>query len=324
MNTLVETKVKEKTKTFEVTLPQDLTTEDKYVSVKQVYNLSFSKHGSKVLTNFYKKTTKDENSKEFFELVELIKKGFQEEEKLLKELKKNHPPERKVVSKKIRGLLPLKKTDKTGLQFDNSTFETRFERASKIGHLQFLGYGKIKVEEHKGKNQLTCQWNEIQKQIPIKQGSTTEMVNTPERRINLSFEDMNKFYKERVLGIVKDSDNLGGSKGGSTMSSPLEKFIHFLTEHTEDNNKMSDLVKKIISTQWDTKTYNVESYIEGTELTDLLEKFVKLARKEINQQEEELIQEEQIEKKRLYSPKPTKGPKGFTFDKKNPFLAVNG
>ena len=70
------------------------------ISSVTVYNLSFSKHGSKVLTNFYKKTTKDENSKEFFELVELIKKGFQEEEKLLKELKKNHPPERKVVSKK--------------------------------------------------------------------------------------------------------------------------------------------------------------------------------------------------------------------------------
>ena len=48
MNTLVETKVKEKAKTFEVTLPQDLATEDKFVSVKQVYNLSFSKHGAKV------------------------------------------------------------------------------------------------------------------------------------------------------------------------------------------------------------------------------------------------------------------------------------
>ena len=319
MNTLVETKVKEKAKTFEVTLPQDLTTEDKFVSVKQVYNLSFSKHGAKVLTNFYNKTNTEENSKEFFELVELIKKGFQEEEKLLKELKKNHPPERKPVCKKIRGLLPLKKTDKTGRQFDNSTFETRFERASKIGHLQFLGYGKIKVEKHKGKNQLTCQWNEIQKEIPIKQGSTTEYVPTPEKRVNLSFEDMNKFYKERVLGIVKEGDNLGGSKGGSTMSSPLEKFIHFLTEHTEDNEKMAQLVKKIISTQWNTKTYNVESYIEGTELTDLLEKFVKLARKEITQQEEELIQEEQIEKKKLYSPKPTTGPKGLS-----QALAING
>ena len=185
--------------------------------------------------------------------------------------------------------------------------------------MQFLGYGKIRIEDRKGKNQLTCQWNEIQKEIPIKQGSTTEYVPTPEKRVNLSFEDMNKFYKERVLGIVKDSDNLGGSKGGSTMSSPLEKFIHFLTEHTEDNNKMSELVKKIISTQWNTKTYNVESYIEGTELTDLLEKFIKLARKEITQQEEELIQEEQIEKKKLYSPKPIKGPKGLS-----QALAING
>ena len=318
MNTLVETKVKEKAKTFEVTLPQDLTTEDKYVSVKQVYNLSFSKHGTKVLTNFYKKTTKEENSKEFFELVELIKKGFQEEEKLLKELKKNHPPERKVVSKKIRGLLPLKKTDKTGLQFDNSTFETRFERASKLGHLQFLGYGKIRIEDRKGKNQLTCQWNEIQKEIPVKYGSNTEMVPTPDKRINLSFEDMNKFYKERVLGIVKDGDNLGGSKGGSTMSSPLEKFVHFLTEHTEDKNKMSQLVKKIIATQWDTKTYNIGGMVEGTEIQDLVSKFIKLVQKEIKAQEDELIEEEFAEKEKLYS-KPTKGPKGLS-----QALAING
>jgi|TARA_R100000458_G_scaffold6644_1_gene5287 hypothetical protein len=318
MNTLVETKVKEKAKTFEVTLPQDLTTEDKFVSVKQVYNLSFSKHGSKVLTNFYKKTTKEENSKEFFDLVELIKKGFQEEEKLLKELKKNHPPERKVVSKKIRGLLPLKKTDKTGLQFDNSTFETRFERASKLGHLQFLGYGKIRIEDRKGKNQLTCQWNEIQKEIPVKYGSNTEMVPTPDKRINLSFEDMNKFYKERVLGIVKEGDNLGGSKGGSTMNSPLEKFVHFLTEHTEDNEKMSQLVKKITSTQWDTKTYNIGGMVEGTEIQDLVSKFIKLVQKEIKAQEEELIEEELAEKEKLYS-KPTKGPKGLS-----QALAING
>jgi hypothetical protein len=54
-------------------------------------------------------------------------------------------------------------------------------------------------------------------------------------------------------------------------------------------------------------------------LTDLLEKFVKLARKEITQQEEELIQEEQIEKKKLYSPKPIKGPKGLS-----QALAING
>jgi hypothetical protein len=318
MNTLVETKVKEKAKTFEVTLPQDLTTEDKFVSVKQVYNLSFSKHGSKVLTNFYKKTTKEENSKEFFDLVELIKKGFQEEEKLLKELKKNHPPERKVVSKKIRGLLPLKKTDKTGLQFDNSTFETRFERASKLGHLQFLGYGKIRIEDRKGKNQLTCQWNEIQKEIPVKYGSNTEMVPTPDKRINLSFEDMNKFYKERVLGIVKEGDNLGGSKGGSTMNSPLEKFVHFLTEHTEDNEKMSQLVKKINGVRWDTKTYNILGMLEGTELTDLLSKFIKLVNKEIKAQEDELIEEELAEKEKLYS-KPTKGPKGLS-----QALAING
>ena len=318
MNTLVETKVKEKVKNFEVTLPQDLTSEDKIVSVKQVYNLSFSKHGSKVLTNFYKKTTKDENSKEFFELVELIKKGFQEEEKLLKELKKNHPPERKPVCKKIRGLLPLKKTDKTGRQFDNSTFETRFERASKIGHLQFLGYGKIKVEKHKGKNQLTCQWNEIQKEIPIKQGSTTEYVPTPEKRVNLSFEDMNKFYKERVLGIVKEGDNLGGSMGGSTISSPLEKFVHFLTEHTEDSEKMSQLVKKINGVRWDTKTYNILGMLEGTELTDLLSKFIKLVQKEIKAQEDELIEEELAQKEKLYS-KPTKGPKGLS-----QALAING
>ena len=318
MNTLVETKVKEKAKTFEVTLPQDLTTEDKFVSVKQVYNLSFSKHGSKVLTNFYKKTTKEENSKEFFDLVELIKKGFQEEEKLLKELKKNHPPERKVVSKKIRGLLPLKKTDKTGLQFDNSTFETRFERASKLGHLQFLGYGKIRIEDRKGKNQLTCQWNEIQKEIPVKYGSNTEMVPTPDKRINLSFEDMNKFYKERVLGIVKEGDNLGGSMGGSTISSPLEKFVHFLTQHTEDSEKMSQLVKKINGVRWDTKTYNILGMLEGTELTDLLSKFIKLVNKEIKAQEDELIEEELAEKEKLYS-KPTKGPKGLS-----QALAING
>ena len=318
MNTLVETKVKEKVKNFEVTLPQDLTSEDKIVSVKQVYNLSFSKHGAKVLTNFYNKTSNEENSKEFFELVELIKKGFQEEEKLLKELKKNHPPERKVVSKKIRGLLPLKKTDKTGRQFDNSTFETRFERASKIGHLQFLGYGKIKVEKHKGKNQLTCQWNEIQKEIPIKQGSTTEYVPTPEKRVNLSFEDMNKFYKERVLGIVKEGDNLGGSMGGSTISSPLEKFVHFLTEHTEDSEKMSQLVKKINGVRWDTKTYNILGMLEGTELTDLLSKFIKLVQKEIKAQEDELIEEELAQKEKLYS-KPTKGPKGLS-----QALAING
>ena len=127
------------------------------------------------------------------------------------------------------------------------------------------------------------------------------MVDTPERRANLSFEDMNTFYKEKVQGIVKDKDNLGGSKGGSTLSSPLEKFVHFLTEHTESTEKMQDLAKKIVGTQWDTKTYNIGGMVDGNEIEALTTKFIKGLQKEIKNQEEELIEEELAEKEKLYS-----------------------
>ena len=55
------------------------------------------------------------------------------------------------------------------------------------------------------------------------------------------------------------------------------------------------------------------------DITDLLSKFIKLVQKEIKVQEDELIEEELIEKKKLYSPKPIKGPKGLS-----QALAING
>mgnify|MGYP003119925774 CR=1 FL=1 len=58
MNTIVETKDRKENLKLEVTLPQDLNTEEKIVSVKQVYNLDFSKHAVKTLTNLHKQVGK--------------------------------------------------------------------------------------------------------------------------------------------------------------------------------------------------------------------------------------------------------------------------
>ena len=258
-NKKVDRKNKPVIPTLNVTLPQDLV-DGKKVTVKEVFNSDFSKEGVSRLSNLYKVSNKEDNSKEFYELSETFEKAFHLEQDQIKKEKRNHPVERSTINKKIRGLLPLKKKDETGKALPMKSFENKFSRASMLGEMLFLGTAQIKIVDEKGKKKMTANWSEIQPTITIKEGGISTEIDNPDttKRINLSFEQMEKTHREQVRGIFKEK----GSKGGSTVSNPLEGFISFLTSHNDDPQKMQSLAEKIAGTDWSTKDVNVQGAID--------------------------------------------------------------
>jgi hypothetical protein len=285
--------------TIDVNLPQDIV-KGKKVKVKEVFNSDFSKEGVSRLSSLYKSTNKEDNSKEFYDLAETFEKAFHLEQDQIKKEKRNHPVERATINKKIRGLLPLKKKDDSGKPLPMKSFENKFSRASMLGEILFLGTAQIKIEDNKGKKQMTANWSEIQPTITIKEGGLTNEIPTPtDRRINLSFEQMEKTHREKIRGIFKDKDT---GKGGSTVSNPLEGFISFMIAHNGDNYKMETLARKIKSTDWSSKDVNVDGLIDNGEFLDIAKTFNENISRAFDKVEKE--DEEQDT--------PTKGPMGLS------------
>jgi hypothetical protein len=298
-NKKVDRKNKEVIPTIDVSLPQDIVS-GKKVKVKEVFNSDFSKEGVSRLSSLYKSTNKEDNSKEFYDLAETFEKAFHLEQDQIKKEKRNHPVERATINKKIRGLLPLKKKDDSGKPLPMKSFENKFSRASMLGEILFLGTAQIKIEDNKGKKQMTANWSEIQPTITIKEGGLTNEIPTPtDRRINLSFEQMEKTHREKIRGIFKDKDT---GKGGSTVSNPLEGFISFMIAHNGDNYKMETLARKIKSTDWSSKDVNVDGLIDNGEFLDISKTFNENISRAFDKVEKE--DEEQDT--------PTKGPVGLS------------
>lgn len=296
-NKKVDRKNKEVTPTINITLPQD-DIENKKVKVKEVFNSDFSKEGSTRLANLYKASSKEDNSKEFYELAQTFNKGFNLEDTKLKQEKKNHKPDRATINKKIRGLLPLKKKDDRGNPLPMKSFENKFSRASMLGEMLFLGTAEIKIETVKGKNQMTANWSQIQPEVTIP-GSNKEPVKTADiddkKRINVSFELMEKTHREQIRGIFKDKDT---GKGGSTVSNPLEGFISFMQTHSKDNYKMNTLAEKIANTDWSSKDVNVEGIIDDGTFISMAQTFSEKLSLALNKLENDLVNED-INKKKV-------------------------
>ena len=98
---------------------------------------------------------------------------------------------------------------------------------------------------------------------------------------------MERTHREQVRGIIKSN-----GQGGSTISSPVEKYIDFMTKHTESDTLMESLAKKIQGTRWDTKTYNVNGMIESGEFTDLQADFDGKLKKAMHKIQQDLEKEE--------------------------------
>ena len=288
-NKKVDRKNKEVIPTIDVNLPQDIVS-GKKVKVKEVFNSDFSKEGVSRLSSLYKSTNKEDNSKEFYDLAETFEKAFHLEQDQIKKEKRNHPVERATINKKIRGLLPLKKKDDSGKPLPMKSFENKFSRASMLGEILFLGTAQIKIEDNKGKKQMTANWSEIQPTITIKEGGLTNEIPTPaDRRINLSFEQMEKTHREKIRGIITNKDT---GKGGSTVSNPLEGFISFMETHNKDNYKMNTLAEKIANTDWSSKDVNVEGIIDEGLFISMATTFSEKLSLALNKLETDLIKEE--------------------------------
>jgi len=298
-NKKVDRKNKEVIPTIDVNLPQDIV-KGKKVKVKEVFNSDFSKEGVSRLSSLYKSTNKEDNSKEFYDLAETFEKAFHLEQDQIKKEKRNHPVERTAINKKIRGLLPLKKKDDSGKPLPMKSFENKFSRASMLGEILFLGTAQIKIEDNKGKKQMTANWSEIQPTITIKEGGLTNEIPTPsDRRINLSFEQMEKTHREKIRGIFKDKDPKDtGGKGGSTVSNPLEGFISFMETHNKDNYKMNTLAEKIANTDWSSKDVNVEGIIDEGLFISMAKTFSEKLSLALNKLEADLVNED-INKKKV-------------------------
>ncbi len=298
-NKKVDRKNKEVIPTIDVNLPQDIVS-GKKVKVKEVFNSDFSKEGVSRLSSLYKSTNKEDNSKEFYDLAETFEKAFHLEQDQIKKEKRNHPVERTAINKKIRGLLPLKKKDDSGKPLPMKSFENKFSRASMLGEILFLGTAQIKIEDNKGKKQMTANWSEIQPTITIKEGGLTNEIPTPsDRRINLSFEQMEKTHREKIRGIFKDKDPKDtGGKGGSTVSNPLEGFISFMETHNKDNYKMNTLAEKIANTDWSSKDVNVEGIIDEGLFISMAKTFSEKLSLALNKLEADLVNED-INKKKV-------------------------
>ena len=236
------------------------------------------------------------NSKEFYDLAETFEKAFHLEQDQIKKEKRNHPVERASINKKIRGLLPLKKKDDSGKPLPMKSFENKFSRASMLGEILFLGTAQIKIEDNKGKKQMTANWSEIQPTITIKEGGLTNEIPTPsDRRINLSFEQMEKTHREKIRGIITNKDT---GKGGSTVSNPLEGFISFMETHNKDNYKMNTLAEKIANTDWSSKDVNVEGIIDEGLFISMAKTFSEKLSLALNKLEADLVNED-INKKKV-------------------------
>jgi len=289
-NKKVDRKNKEVIPTIDVNLPQDIVS-GKKVKVKEVFNSDFSKEGVSRLSSLYKSTNKEDNSKEFYDLAETFEKAFHLEQDQIKKEKRNHPVERASINKKIRGLLPLKKKDDSGKPLPMKSFENKFSRASMLGEILFLGTAQIKIEDNKGKKQMTANWSEIQPTITIKEGGLTNEIPTPsDRRINLSFEQMEKTHREKIRGIITNKDT--GGKGGSTVSNPLEGFISFMQIHIKDNYKMNTLAEKINGTNWSGKDVNVGGIIDDGSFIGIAKDFSEKLSLALNSLDNELVKEE--------------------------------
>jgi len=176
------------------------------------------------------------------------------------------------------------------------SFENKFSRASMLGEILFLGTAQIKIEDNKGKKQMTANWSEIQPTITIKEGGLTNEIPTPsDRRINLSFEQMEKTHREKIRGIITNKDT---GKGGSTVSNPLEGFISFMETHNKDNYKMNTLAEKIANTDWSSKDVNVEGIIDEGLFISMAKTFSEKLSLALNKLESDLVNED-INKKKV-------------------------
>jgi hypothetical protein len=272
-----------------ISLPQKDIAET-VVEVKEVYNKDFTENFAKITSENYKETNKQENSELFFKWSHGFKDAFVLEEKELLKTGSNHKPERTTINKKLRAVLPLKKKDADGKLLPIKSFENKFSRASMLGEMLYLGTAEIQIEKVKNKSVMTARMRDITPIITTKEGVELEVAKLPQykdSRVNISFEEMERTHREQVRGIIKSN-----GQGGSTISSPVEKYIDFMTKHTESDTLMESLAKKIAGTRWDTKTYNVNGMIESGEFTDLQADFDGKLKKAMHKIQQDLEKEE--------------------------------
>ena len=118
-----------------------------------------------------------------------------------------------------------------------------------LGEMLYLGTAEIQIEKVKNKSVMTARMRDITPIITTKEGVELEVAKLPQykdSRVNISFEEMERTHREQVRGIIKSN-----GQGGSTISSPVEKYIDFMTKHTESDTLMESLAKKIQGTRWD-------------------------------------------------------------------------